>query len=153
MQREPKRKDTEAVLNRVALFLTIVGLFFLVIEIASSTYARLNSDSQFTVGSHFTGTDGYRIIAIIGFVSACGLVYSLGKVGRVMGLILAVIVLWQIGMWYSVYQSLNESTGSREFITMVMIGFLTIAFWVVCIPYSLLKSRKLMDGVHHHPAQ
>jgi|ERR1043165_565674 hypothetical protein len=130
--------------TRTAFWLTIVGVILLLVEIGFSAYARINNGGPFAASSHFSGTDGYRIIAIVGFVSACALAYSLDKLGRVMGLFLALIILWEIAMWYSVYQSFGAGASFEAF-AMMLIGVSTICYFLLYVPYNLLLGANIFN--------
>jgi hypothetical protein len=138
-------KETDAFVNRASYWLTILGVALLVREITKSIYARINDGGPFAASAHFSGTDGYRVIAIVAFVSACGLAYSLGKIGRVMALFLGVIILWETSMWYAVYSSFGVGLSTETF-TMLTVGLLTVGFLLVYMPYTLLRG---FGRIHH----
>ena len=143
-----KTKETDAFVNRASYWLTVLGIALLVLEITKSAYARISDGGPFAASAHFSGTDGYRVIAIVAFVSACGLAYSLGKVGRVMALFLGAIILWETSMWYSVYSSFGGGLTTESF-TMLVVGVLTVVFLLAYMPYTLLRGF----GRIHHPAR
>ncbi len=140
-----KTKETDAFVNRASYWLTFLGIALLILELVKSAYARIDNGGPFAAGSHFSGTDGYRVIAIVAFVSACGLIYSLGKVGRVMSLFLAAIALWETSMWYSVYSSFGGGLSLESF-TMLVVGVFTVVFLLVYTPYTLVRNLR---GIHH----
>lgn len=142
-------ENKEAFLNRAALVLIGIGVILLLVEIVFSAYTRLNSGGPSAASAHFSGTEGYRFIALVGFIFSSGLVYSLKKLGKVLGWAIAGIVLWQIGMWFSAYQTYNGIGISLgiflEFATMTIV-FLAAVWLFFYIPYSILYGRRQQGG-------
>lgn len=137
-----EKKVTNTLLNRAALVLVCVGALLLFIELGLTAYARYDEGGPFAASSHFSGTEAYRFLAIVGLMFTGGMVYSLGRVGRVFGWLTAGVVLWLLYLWYFAFRSFGTGTGLWQVLEFTMMGlvFLSAAWLFAYMPYKFVKN-------------
>jgi hypothetical protein len=141
-----KYNRREALVNYLALALTTLGLLLLLLKILSDAYARLHGGSVFGAPHLDSGADGYRLFVYAGVIFAGGLIYSTDRLGKVLGAIIAAVVLWQLGLWFSAYPRFNV-TDFWQVLDLLIMGlfFLTFSGLVLYLPYSLVKRPKAIS--------
>lgn len=112
----------DALLNYVALTLMASGIALLMLKIILDVLTRLQGSGPF--GAHLdSGADGNRLLAYAGMIFAGGVIYSMDRLGKILGTVISLFVLCQLGQWFYSY-----GFNIRDFWQAVDLGIMTVFF-------------------------
>lgn len=126
----------DALLNYLGLILMSSGIILLLLMIISDVLARLQGTGPF--GAHSdSGADGNRLLAYAGVIFAGGVIFSMDRLGKILGTVISLFVLCQIGQWFYNYDFNVRNFWQVLDISIMAIFFLTFTVLLFYLPYCL----------------
>lgn len=140
--KESSLRDKDVLLKRGALALTGFGLLLLLIRLGAEVYYRISDGQQFDRGFLDSGAGGYYFMISVGYIFAGSSIYGLGRVGRIFGEVIGLIVLWQVSLWYSTWQTFSMATSTLQLVegVLIILVFLITCAVIVYLPFTWFKS-------------
>lgn len=143
----------DALLNHFALLLMTSGLALFLLKILSEVLQRLQGVGPF--GAHLeSSAEGNRLLTYAGVIFAGGAIYSMDRLGKILGTVIALFILCQLGQWFYNYHDFNV----RDFwqvldVSIMAFFFLTFSVLLFYLPYCLAIRPKPIGDDYHLPRQ